>query len=319
MPLLSIIIPVYNVEKYLDECLESIRQQAFSDYEVIMVDDGSRDSSADICRIFAETDGRFIFIHKENGGVSSARNAGLEATRGEWISFVDADDIVTSNYLTAFFGSKPLADITFFGMKTMETDGSSKERIPQEAFANRREAAEDVMYRLKCGDPSDMLGYTWNKFFRASIIKKYRLRFVEGLRYREDEIFTLEYCRHISSVRVIEQPLYLYRIVESGLTNRGPGLADLMHLSLHLVENLRFYSNPALCETLLKNATDYRALHIYKSPLSQLSALLRDYQTMVSEHPQPGNIYRANTLSRYLRKGYWAAYLYCLLRKGVGR
>ena len=88
----SIIIPIYNGERYLYQCLESIQMQGYTDFEVLMIDDGSTDGSAGICMEFAERDSRFRYKHKENGGVSSARNVGIEESTGEWLLFVDADD-----------------------------------------------------------------------------------------------------------------------------------------------------------------------------------------------------------------------------------
>ena len=96
-PKISIIVPVYKVEKYLCRCLDSIVAQTFTDWECILIDDGSPDNSGKICDEYAEKDGRFRVIHQENAGVSAARNAGLDAARGEWIGFVDSDDWVESN------------------------------------------------------------------------------------------------------------------------------------------------------------------------------------------------------------------------------
>ena len=96
---ISVIVPIYNAEAYLQSCLDSLRSQSFSDFEVWLIDDGSKDCSGKICDDFARVDPRFHVIHKPNGGVSSARNSGLEQANGEWICFVDADDTVGSNYL----------------------------------------------------------------------------------------------------------------------------------------------------------------------------------------------------------------------------
>ena len=96
--LISVIIPVYNVEKYLPECIESVLKQTHTNLEIILVDDGSPDNSPQICDEYAQKDSRIKVIHKENGGVSSARNEGLKIAKGEWISFIDADDWVEKNF-----------------------------------------------------------------------------------------------------------------------------------------------------------------------------------------------------------------------------
>ena len=100
MPKVSVIIPVYNVEKYLPQCIDSILAQTFTDFELILVNDGSKDCSGNICDEYAQKDSRIVVIHKENGGASSARNRGLDIAKGEWISFIDSDDYVTPNYLS---------------------------------------------------------------------------------------------------------------------------------------------------------------------------------------------------------------------------
>ena len=97
--IISIIVPVYNVEKYLSRCLDSILFQSFPDWECILIDDGSSDNSGKICDEYAQQDDRFIVIHQQNSGVSAARNAGLDIAKGQWFSFVDSDDWIGSNFL----------------------------------------------------------------------------------------------------------------------------------------------------------------------------------------------------------------------------
>ncbi|WP_300810135.1 glycosyltransferase family 2 protein, partial [uncultured Acetatifactor sp.] len=98
--MISVIIPVYNAEPYLNRCIDSVLASAYSDFEIILVNDGSTDRSPDICRAYAENDIRVVFLSQENRGVSSARNLGLEAARGEWIVFLDSDDFITDDYLS---------------------------------------------------------------------------------------------------------------------------------------------------------------------------------------------------------------------------
>lgn len=100
--MISIIVPVYNIEKYLQRCIESILAQKFVDFELLLIDDGSKDKSGDICDNFALKDKRIKVFHKENGGVSSARNLGIAKAQGEWITFIDSDDWVSEDYLSSF-------------------------------------------------------------------------------------------------------------------------------------------------------------------------------------------------------------------------
>ncbi len=313
--MISIIIPIYNAERYLRKCLESIRVQTYKDFEVLLIDDGSTDQSPDICRNYCSSSPHFHYLRKENGGVSSARNMGLEHALGEWISFIDADDWVSPDYLQTVMLQEPRGDINFISFYAVHTDNNSKLFQQAPLFASNRSEIETAIYALKCSPLGDMLGWTWNKFFRAEIIRQHQIRFCENISHREDEIFTLEYCRYIHSLRIIEQPLYNYRITPNGLTARGMQLSDLLPSSLQLEQDLPYYSHPALKEQILKSATDYRAKFIYFSPWSHIKQNLHDFQVFIRHNPQPGRHCKVNHLTQYLNKSYWLGYLYCLIRK----
>lgn len=104
-PTISVIVPVYNTEKYLRRCIDSVLAQTYADFELLLIDDGSKDKSGEICDEYAQKDARVRVFHKENGGVSSARNLGLDNARGEWVAFVDSDDYIEENYLKSFEGN----------------------------------------------------------------------------------------------------------------------------------------------------------------------------------------------------------------------
>ena len=122
MPKISVIVPVYNVEKYLRRCVDSILSQTFSDFELILVDDGSPDGRPGICDDYKESDDRVRVIHKKNGGVSSARNAGLEEARGEWIAFIDSDDWVCRKYLDILFKACVENNVLFSSCEMLVAD-----------------------------------------------------------------------------------------------------------------------------------------------------------------------------------------------------
>ena len=121
-PVVSIIVPVYNTEKFLHRCIDSILTQTYTDFELLLIDDGSKDSSGTICDEYAAKDVRVRVFHKENGGVSSARNMGLDNARGEWITFVDSDDWIDDNYLEALYGACIVSgsDIVFCGFRVVD-------------------------------------------------------------------------------------------------------------------------------------------------------------------------------------------------------
>ncbi len=313
--MISIIIPIYNAGPYLKECLQSIHQQTYQQYEVLLVDDGSTDDSSTVCQQYAASDSRFHYFHKENGGVSSARNYGIEQARGEWISFIDADDWVRTDYLQTLASQTPPADITFFGATIVNPDSTTKLIQPHPTLVQERTAIEAAICSLRYEALGDIFGWTWNKLFRAEIIRQHNIRFSEEVSFREDELFTLHYCRYVRSLRITDQPLYYYRITPGGLTSKGLQSSDLLPSSLQLEASLNYYSNPSLREHILKSLTDYRAMHIYASPLRQLKANLDDYQQLVLRLPQPGHFCKVNHLTQYLQKSYCLGFLYCLIRK----
>lgn len=220
-PKYSIIIPVYNAEKTLSECLKSIIEQPVQNIEIILIDDGSCDASPSICIQYASVDKRIIAVHQENAGVSCARNKGIDIARGEWITFVDSDDIVLPGYLSEFDKQENKADLTYFGNIFHSHDGCDAiYSLPTKRFVGRIEI-ERAMLMLKSNVVNyGYYGYTWNKFFRSSIIKEHNIRFTQGLYYREDEIFTNEYIAHINSLATLSCIGYDYRYTLSGQGGR---------------------------------------------------------------------------------------------------
>ena len=171
MPKYSVIVPVYKVEAVLPRCIESILNQTITDFELILVDDGSPDGSGAICDAYAERDSRIRVIHQQNGGVSRARNAGLDAAQGEYIVFVDSDDYVDVNYLEAF-DLEPV-DLIVSGSRTYSASG---ECVDISTIHEERKAIiteEDRIFVLK----NWFALQVWAKRFNRSIIEKHQIRF----------------------------------------------------------------------------------------------------------------------------------------------
>ena len=126
-PAVSIIVPVYNTERFLNRCIDSVLAQTYSDWELLLVDDGSTDSSGSICDEYATQDSRIRVFHKENGGVSSARNLGLDYARGEWITFVDSDDYIAPDMIEKLYETQKRnnADITVCGYRWVDKEGKN--------------------------------------------------------------------------------------------------------------------------------------------------------------------------------------------------
>lgn len=206
MPAFSIIVPIYNAEKTLHRCLDSLRVQTFSDFEVLMIENGSADSSNTICREYASEDNRFI-LHASslNIGPSGARNIGLEHMRGQWAAFVDSDDYVTPDYLQqlhqAFTAEN--ADVVFFGYRQVAMDETEISiripRIPEDA------SYHEILTELS---RQDMFGYTWIKAFRIALIGQ--KRFSTALNLMEDEVFACKVLEQRCRVRILPSPIYYY-------------------------------------------------------------------------------------------------------------
>ena len=191
-PKISIIVPVYNTEKYLRHCLDSILNQSFQDFELLLVDDGSKDRSGKICDEYAEKDKRVSVWHQENQGVSVARNVGLEHAQGEWIYFPDSDDIVIENALEIMM-KMCVEDIDYVmcGYEVYDENGNCSYAIPerQERVISR----EDALMEMFASTDYRYQGYLWNKLFKASIIRDNNLRFVKGIKFNEDRLYDVEY------------------------------------------------------------------------------------------------------------------------------
>jgi len=166
--MISIIVPIYNAEKYLYRCIDSILEQTFSDFELLLIDDGSTDKSGVICDHYSNKDSRVKTIHKKNGGECSARNVGLDNVSGEWVAFVDADDYVEPNWLSIFMDSCNGYDIVVQGFFCDGTEYPFPTGI-----AYKGKSKDGLPLLINNG----ISGYVWVKLFRLDIIKKNDIRF----------------------------------------------------------------------------------------------------------------------------------------------
>ena len=193
-PTISVIIPVYNTEMYLRRCIDSVLAQTYQDFELLLIDDGSKDSSGAICDECAAKDARVRVFHKENGGVSAARKLGLDNARGEWVSFVDSDDYIEKNFLKSFKGNLD-ADLGGGGMIEKGPHGQLLRHIPSGYQLAPTFAIEGNLTKLAFQS-------AWGKLFRGSLVKK--LRFDESMIIGEDHIFILRYFYIAKSIRILD-------------------------------------------------------------------------------------------------------------------
>ena len=214
MPKVSIIFPVYNTEKYLPRCLSSILSQSFTDFELLLVDDGSTDGSGAICDAFAEKDGRIRVFHKENGGVSSARNLGLDEAKGEWIYFVDSDDEVLPNGLkTLADGICDEVDIVMGGYEEVDEYGVMSQVVPECGSFRLNKRHSIITQYLGYGLWGRYWGYLWVRLLKRDIVNRYNIRFDTNIAIKEDTLYIMQYvCRSNGITQVTANSVYRYWI-----------------------------------------------------------------------------------------------------------
>ena len=216
MPTVSVIVPVYNVEPYLQKCIESILSQNFIDFELLLVDDGSTDNSGKICDKYALTDMRVIVYHlKNNRGVGYARNVGIRQTKGKWITFIDSDDYLTNNdYLGDLLNACLNKNVNLCITKGYIKFGENKNVF--NVFDDRL----SIEYAFE-----HILGYneiylsSWGRLYNASIIKRNNILFPEDFHYAEDCCFNIEYMQYIAYFSVANTMAYYYRENVQSLTH----------------------------------------------------------------------------------------------------
>ena len=210
--MVSIIIPVYNAEQYIAECLKSLSDQTFCDFEVLIVDDGSNDLTPTICQSYAVKDPRFKYFSKKNGGVSSARNFGLKRASGEWIAFVDADDNVSPSFLSAMYAAvRDGVDLVVDSFSIIRND-SAVEACEGEVMT----LAHSEMLEAFTKGRLDKRTSPWGKLYKSDIIRSMYLSFNEKVHLGEDAIFLFEYLLCCSKVSFIDNRGYFYRLETSG-------------------------------------------------------------------------------------------------------
>lgn len=220
-PFISVIVPIYNAEKYLHRCLNSLISQTYDNIEIILINDGSTDASAEICNTYTQKDNRIKVVHKVNGGVSSARNAGLDIASGNYLSFVDPDDYIELNTYESLckYLNKGTDIVRFNAYRNDEILNwlPFKGEYSGERF--EREIVLSIIGSEKFGGMF-ILGVLWVHLFNRELIEKNHIRFNNNLRRCEDRLFTITAMLHSTSMVFIDSILYHYQVNDESLSNR---------------------------------------------------------------------------------------------------
>lgn len=209
-PLVSIIVPIYNAALDLVRCLESIKRQRYQNLEILLVNDGSSDSSLEICRMYARLDPRIIVIDKENSGVSSTRNAAIERATGKYLQFVDADDFLDINATRLMVEAMEENESDLLIASYCSVVSGGKTRVfsflpPDETF-DKKEFARYLMEE----PASFYFSVMWNKLYRRDLIMEHNIRCSEEFTWSEDLLFNLEYIRYAERFCSMRTPVYYY-------------------------------------------------------------------------------------------------------------
>ena len=202
--MISIIVPVYKAEKYIHRCIDSILAQSHTDFELLLIDDGSPDNCGAMCDEYAAQDGRVRVFHKENGGVSSARNLGIVHAQGEWITFIDADDYVHPDFLSSLYAQHD-ADLIVGSFQLVGSDESWDGILPNEQYGR-----EVLRAKLEKSDFVPNHRAPWGKLYCRDIIVDNHILYDPKVTLSEDWLFTLEYFQYTHSIRTIDAPYYYY-------------------------------------------------------------------------------------------------------------
>ena len=242
-PFVSIIVPVYNAENYINRCVDSILNQEYEHFELLLIDDGSTDSSPAILDHYAALDSRVRVIHQENAGVSAARNCALDLAKGDYLQFLDSDDWITPDATkllvrTATEHNCDLVIADFYRVTKQRL--AQKGDIETDEVMDRQEYASHMIE-----NPADFYyGVLWNKLYRRSIIEEHHLRMDPSISWCEDFIFNLEYIGYAERFCALQAPIYYYVKRKGSLANQGMSIAASMKMKVNVFEYYNeFYKN----------------------------------------------------------------------------
>lgn len=283
IPKISIIVPVYNVEKYLYKCIDSILCQTFTDFELLLIDDGSSDRSGIICDEYAAKDKRVNSFHKANSGISFTRNYGIEQAKGEWIIFCDSDDWVDIDWLEQYYDALDEdVDLVFQGYVHENNNDQTVHTWKNCSEQN----VSDVIYGL---EQRDLFGWTWIKIFKKNIITQNAIRFNTTIPKNEDLVFTLEYCLHVHKIKILSTATYHYRNTPFSTISRLLSYKEAIRKN-----ELIFKSRKQLYEKYPSNNAYYQWI-VSNHKEQFVSALLLIYSTQYKENYESRKVILENT------------------------
>ena len=332
MDLVSIIVPVYNVENYLKACLDSILNQSYKRLEVILINDGSKDNSYEICKEYAKKDSRIILINSSNMGAAHARNCGIEISTGEYIAFIDSDDVVDERYIELLIKAikvknHDLSICTYMDIymeKKRKKVEIEKNLLSEEEQSKLTGIFKDDFFILK-----KYMNHIYEKLYKAELIRKYNIRFNEKMMIAEDLIFNYTFYRKLSSYNFINMSLYHYFHRGNGLTsiiNEKTLKCDLEHIAQRknfLIELKIKNGAELLGDTVAQIVRKYAEMCIRKKDKNCIQKYIAYIKIMKDIEKITNGWYKATdkrkvfVLKCLKIKWYFPIYLYCFLKENL--
>lgn len=318
-PLISVIVPIYNVEKYLGTCIESILNQSYKNLEIILINDGSPDDCQKICEEYQQMDARIILINKKNGGLSSARNAGLKIAKGQLIVCVDSDDWIHKDMIQIMYDNleKYDADMSVCNFEIKEANG----RKCSKTFSQNIEVLDREQAMQYAILPEKYYGFAWNKMYKKSILQD--MLYDEAIRKGEDSPFTCEYISKCKKTIYQDIALYYYRQDTVSITRSKFNLGKMTVLDAYSgivkmleekgyreeIVNLQKvqYANQMLSLLINIIETDRKK---YRKEFVMLRKLMREYKELYLKSDDINKLHKIAFIC-----GIWSECLIVLLTK----
>ena len=266
-PLVSIVVPIYNIEDYLTICLDSIIKQTYKNIEILLIDDGSTDSSGNISDDYQKNDKRIIVKHNTNHGVSYSRNYGINLSKGSYLLFIDPDDYIDLDYVETLLKSfitenydLVVCNIYNIFPNSIEINSINENLLSQNYY--------DDFYLL-----NGLRVSVFNKLFKSEIIKTFNIRFLENLSYAEDSLFNYEYAKYVRKYKYINRAMYYYCHIRNNSLSKKKG-TDTFNNAIFLLKTEKSY--------LKQNNIKNRELILTKSAITQIGqfAILKDEKNL---------------------------------------
>lgn len=316
--MISIIIPVFNVQNYIKRCIDSILLQSFEDWELLLIDDGSTDNSFEICKKYVNE--KINLFHKNNGGVSSARNYGLKKSKGDYIVFIDADDYVDKNYLKNLYDNIRDNDLVVSGYKEVYSNG----KVNKRNFGKKDMTMEYIKNKFDELYLSNFLNSPFNKLYKKSLIN---CTFNENQILGEDLLFNLQYIKNCKNIISINNTDYNYVINNTSATNKYNSKAIYNYLFIkkeleNMCKKMNYCENGSINEIFLKNICGCIQLLLesdnkYNYKVNELKSIKYEIKNQNIYISKANNLSTLQKIIYYLfRKDYFLfLYLFINIRK----